>query len=225
MNPDGSIGERYKKYHGEVQQGIAVDAVLASYFPAHYKGVFFDIGAYESISLSNSYHFEMNKWDVHCFEANIFLIDELKSKRKNVYNYAISYENKDMVEFNVVKGVWGMAGISAINLDPDYMRTYSEGIHEIIKIQVPQKTLNSIIETEISYITEIDIMSIDVEGGELNVLKGIDLNKYKPKILVIENIFNKPDIYDYLKQFNYILDKHIDYNQYYKLETYNFINN
>jgi hypothetical protein len=68
-------------------------------------------------------------------------------------------------------------------------------------------------------------MSIDVEGGELNVLKGIDLNKYKPKILVIENIFNKPDIYDYLKQFNYILDKHIDYNQYYKLETYNFINN
>lgn len=222
---DNSIYEKYEEFHGEVQQGIAVDAVLASYFPADYKGVFFDIGAYESISLSNSYHFEMNKWDVHCFEANIFLIDELKSKRKNIYNYAISYENKDMVEFNVVKGVWGMAGISAINLDPDYMRTYSEGIHEIIKIQVPQKTLNSIIETEISYISEIDIMSIDVEGGELNVLKGIDLNKYKPKILVIENIFNKPDIYDYLKQFNYILDKHIDYNQYYKLETYNFINN
>ena len=226
---DTSIYQKYKEFHGEVQQGIAVDAVLASYFPADYKGVFFDIGAYESISLSNSYHFEMNKWDVHCFEANIFLIDELKSKRKNVYNYAISYENKDMVEFNVVKGIWGggslMAGVSAINLDPDYMRTFSHKIKEIIKIQVPQKTLNSIIETELSYITEIDVISIDVEGGELNVLKGIDLNKYKPKILVIENIFNKPDIYDYLKQFNYILDKHIDYNQYYKLETYNFINN
>lgn len=113
-----------------------------------------------------------------------------------------------------------MAGLSAINLDQDYMNQFSSGIRELFKIEVPQKTLNSIIESEISYITEIDIMSIDVEGGELNVLKGIDLDKYKPKILVVENVFNKQDIYDYLKKFDYVLDKHIDYNQYYKLATY-----
>jgi len=150
----------------------------------------------------------------------------LKSKRKNVYNYAISDENLDTVSFNVVKGSWGggsmMAGLSAINLDTDYMNKFSQGIREIVKIEVPQKTLNSIIESEISEVTTIDIMSIDVEGGELNVLKGVDLNKYKPKILVIENIFNKPDIYDYLKLFGYVLDKQIEYNQYYKLSSYDY---
>jgi FkbM family methyltransferase len=212
---------KYEQYHGEIQQGKYVDEILASYFPAGYKGTFFDIGAYEAINISNSYHFEMNGWKTYCFEANTLLISDLKSKRTNVFNYAVSNENKDFCEFNVVKGVWGggslMAGLSAIDLDADYMNRFSDGIKEIIKIKVPQKTLNNVIETEISDLIEIDIMSIDVEGGELNVLKGLDLNKYKPKILVIENVFNKSDIYDYLKNYSYILDKHIDYNQYYKL--------
>ena len=172
-----------------------MDEILAEYFPIGYKGVFFDVGAYEAINISNRYHFEMNGWETYCFEANTLLIDELKSKRKNVFNYAISDENKDVCEFNVVKGPWGggslMAGLSAINLDPDYMNKFSSEIKEIFQVKVPQKTLNSIIETEIDTLREIDIMSIDVEGGELNVLKGLDLHKYKPKILVIENVFNK----------------------------------
>ena len=50
-------------------------------------------------------------------------------------------------------------------------------------------------------------MSIDVEGGELKVLQGIDLNKYKIKIMVIENVFNDSKIFEYLKQYGYILDK------------------
>ena len=212
----------YNLFHGEVQHGRHIDQVLRDYYPEYnYNGVFLDIGAYEPINISNSYHFEMNNWSVYCFEANTLLINELRSKRKNVYNYAIAHENKDNIQFNVVKGVWGggslMAGLSAIELDKEYMNKFQCGIREIIKITVPQRTLNSVIEDEIPAIKEIDIMSIDVEGGELNVLKGIDLLKYKPKILVIENVFNKTDILNYLKQFGYILDKHIDYNQYYKL--------
>ena len=86
-----------------------------------------------------------------------------------------------------------------------------------MQIDVPMRTLNSIIETEIPHVTSIDIMSIDVEGGELNVLKGLDLERYKPKIMVVENVFNSPNINEYLTKYNYVLDKQIDYNQYYKL--------
>jgi FkbM family methyltransferase len=165
----------------------------------------------------------MNGLNVYCFEANTLLIDDLKNHRKNVYNYAISNEDKDLCEFNVVKGCWGggsqMAGVSAINLDENYMKTFKYGIKDIIKINVPQKTLNTILRTEIQQIKEIDIISIDVEAGELNVLKGLDLLKYKPKIMVIENVFNNSNIEEYLKLYNYVLDKHIDYNQYYKLKN------
>ena len=44
------------------------------------------------------------------------------------------------------------------------------------------------------------------------MLKGLNLNKYKVKIFVIENVFNNPSISEWLKQYNYVLDKKIDYN-------------
>ncbi len=70
------------------------------------------------------------------------LINELQSLRKNVYNYAIYDENKDNIEFSVVKagygGGSGMAGISAIELSEKYLSTFYHG-EEIIKINVAQK--------------------------------------------------------------------------------------
>ena len=110
-----------------------------------------------------------------------------------------------------------MAGISAIELSEQYLKTFYHG-EELIKINVEQKTLNTILDNILKLTTNtIDIMSIDVEGGELKVLQGIDLNKYKVKIMVIENVFNDVRISEYLKQYNYILDKKIEYNEYYRL--------
>ena len=210
----------YTQFHGEVQNGKAVDETLREYFPDYsYKGVFFDVGAYEPINISNSYHFEKNDWDVYCFEANTMRIEELNRERKNVFNYAIYDENKDEVVFNVVHagygGGSGTAGISAIDLSPKYLAQFGHCITDIVKISVPQKTLNTILETELTSVVKIDVMSIDVEGGELKVLMGLDLNKYKPTLIVAENVYNEQDIYDHLIQNGYKLDKQIDYNQYY----------
>lgn len=111
----------------------------------------------------------------------------------------------------------GMAGISAVELSPQYMNTFYKG-NQIIKIGVEQKTLDNLLDNTIGLTsTDIDIMSIDVEGGELKVLKGLNLNKYKVKVFVIENVFNDPAIGAWLSQFNYRLDKRIEYNEYYVL--------
>lgn len=50
--------DTYKQFHGEVLENISVDAILRSYFSDYsYKGVFLDVGAFEPIRISNSYHF------------------------------------------------------------------------------------------------------------------------------------------------------------------------
>ena len=39
--------------------------------------------------------------------------------------------------------------------------------------------------------TDIDYLSIDIEGGEMDVLESIDFSKYKIKVISVEN--NSPD--------------------------------
>jgi len=216
----------YELFHGEVQAGKTVDQTLREYFPDYdYKGVFFDVGAFEPITISNSYHFERNGWTCYCFEANTDGIPLLKEHRANVFNYAISNEDKDSVTFNVVlvprPGFpnW-TASYSAIEIDEDYKRIFGWSPTALTQITVPQRTLNTIIETEIPDLKKIDIMSIDIEGGELNCLYGLDIEKYAPSVLVIENATNDVKIKDYLGSFGYELDKHISYNQYYVSKSF-----
>ncbi len=210
----------YTVFHGEVQHGNRVDEILRGYFPDYnYKGVFFDVGAYEPINISNSYHFEKNDWDVYCFEANTELIPFLKDYRKNVYNCAIYDENKESVTFHVVKGPWGggscTAGISAVELDPDYLKQFGNRIESIKEITVPQYTLTHMLENDLKHISKIDILSIDVEGGELKVIQGLDFIRFSPTVILVENVFERIDIEILLESYGYSLDKVVEYNQYY----------
>jgi FkbM family methyltransferase len=57
-------------------------------------------------------------------------------------------------------------------------------IEEII--QVPLVAINSIMET---YFPDgVDILSIDTEGYDLEILRSLDFNKYKPQIMCVETL-------------------------------------
>jgi FkbM family methyltransferase len=212
----------YTHFHGEHLDGLYVDQVIREYFPDYtYKGVFFDIGAFDPIHISNSYHFEKNGWDCYLFEANTELIPRLKEHRKNVFNYALYDEDKESIEFNVVDtGNW-TAGFSAIELNKEYEIIFpTSNNKEIRKVTVPQRMLDTVIQNEIPQLQHIDVMSVDIEGGELKMLKGFDLAKYPPKLIVIENVTNDSKYAEYLSKFNYRIDKHISYNQYFVHNSY-----
>ena len=207
----------YTQFHGEVLNGIPVDSVLRSYFPDYaYKGVFIDIGAFEPIRISNSYHFEKNGWDVYCFEANTNSIPLLKQHRAHVYNYAIYDMDRECVTFNIVESNGWTAGFSAIELDEGIANVFKTANKKITQINVPQRTLNTVLHTDISNVNNIDILKIDIEGGELKCLQGLDLSIYRPKIILLENICKNIRINEYLHAHGYILDKEISYNQFYK---------
>jgi hypothetical protein len=69
---------------------------------------------------------------------------------------------------------------------------------------VKTTTLNSVFSK--FQIKEFDYLSIDTEGNELAVLDGLDLKKYRPKIITIEhNYVNENLIFKRLSQHNYKL--------------------
>jgi hypothetical protein len=63
---------------------------------------------------------------------------------------------------------------------------------------------------------KIDYLSIDVEGHDLKVLQGFDIQRHRPQLIVIEDDFNnRLQIYSYLKQRGYRLVKRTGCNNWY----------
>lgn len=209
------FGEKYNNKH--------VDEILYEYFPdPTYKGVFFDVGAFEPITISNSHYFYLNGWRVYCFEANPDKIPLLRENRQHVFHYAISdTDSNEPLPFEVADLDGWTASYSAITISNDYKKIFGWNDKHIVRtIHVQQKTLNTIIQEEIKDLDTIDIMSLDVEGYELQCLNGLDLEKYPPKIIVLENADHNTKIGSYLEMFGYRLDKQIAYNEYYTHKNY-----
>lgn len=64
------------------------------------------------------------------------------------------------------------------------------------------RSLTSLLD-ELNFPLNIDFISIDTENTELDVLKGIDINKYNIKLFVIENNYNELKCEMYLNPYGY----------------------
>ena len=107
------------------------------------------------------------------------------------------------------------------------INTISKEVHDSRKKKaekvkkIQSTTLDSIIKDSPYFNKKINLLSIDVEGNELNVLKGFNIKKYYPEVIVIEYLdlkmkkleFHNQDInriinseiYKYLTSYNYHL--------------------
>jgi len=68
-------------------------------------------------------------------------------------------------------------------------------------VSVEAQTLDTLLEA--SSITQIDLLSLDVEGTEIDVLKGFDLQKYCPKLILLEDKFLYLEKHFFLKKHGY----------------------
>jgi Methyltransferase FkbM domain len=69
------------------------------------------------------------------------------------------------------------------------MTTISKGASEGKKViaKIVTKNLTSILDSTKYKNTEIDLLSVDVEGVDLEVLKGLNFDIYNPKVIVVES--------------------------------------
>jgi hypothetical protein len=81
----------------------------------------------------------------------------------------------------------------------DWKTTYNNLEKKEIKIKV--RKLDTILK-ELK-IKKIDILTIDVEGNEMEVLEGFNIKKYKPTVIVLENIGGYFNFHDVLTPHGY----------------------
>ena len=192
-----------------------VDIILQKIFKTQNNGVYIDIGCQNPIKNNNTYLLYKKGWEGINVDLDKDNIKLFNSARPNDYNLtkAVSSEVKDV-------DLYFYHSKSPINtIDKKTSEFQNAKVSSIKKIKTD--TLNNIISYTKYKDRSIDLLSIDVEGHELEVLKGFDLTKYKPKVIVVEYLdlnvskleiknltlkdVTHTEIYKYLSSKDYIL--------------------
>ena len=156
----------------------SVDLIINELFKNKQKGIYIDVGCNHPFIGNNTYKLFKKGWSGINIDLDYTFIDSFNFYRPNDYNLQIGVSDK-----NGDQEMYFHHERSAINTLDSKRSTKS-----ILKKNIKTLTLNNIIENSKFKNQQIDYLSIDVEGFELNVLKGFDLNKYKPQALSIEYI-------------------------------------
>lgn len=154
-------------------------------------GVFVDVGAFDGIHLSNSYSFELAGWRGICVEPipDIYELC-LRNRPRTACVHAACVGDPAIDRVTLKREKLGLLSTVSEDIDEaDIRRRYEnrglefEGFESI---DVPARTLDSILDEQLPDGVGIDFVSIDVEGAEVQVLDGFDLNRFRPRIVVVE---------------------------------------
>ena len=174
-----SIQKRKFKYQKQSYSFNGVDLIVNYIFKNKKEGFYLDIGAQHPISNNNTYIFFKRGWKGVNIDLDKKNIDLFKIARPDDFNlnYAISDSEKEVDLFFYHES-------SPINtLSKKVSNFQKANVSQVKKIKTT--TLDKILD-EISLQHRIDYMNIDVEGYEEQVLKGFNINKFKPYVISIE---------------------------------------
>jgi len=187
------------------------------------NGFFVELGANNGYNQSNTFHLEyLKNWNGLLIEGIPELYQTCKYLRLNsiVENYACV--NKDFNSTEIEMRYAGLMSIvkGALKSEIDDNNHIKKGIecqklHEEYTVKVKTNTLTNILNQ--NKITKIDFLSLDVEGYELEVLKGFDLEKFKPTYICVEARFYE-EVNSYLKSKYKMIEQLTKHDYLYKIK-------
>jgi len=175
------------------------------------KGFFVEVGANDPEFLSQTWHLEKKGWTGVLVEPLPDRADQLRKKRPNSRVFEVACGSPDQVgEAEFYVGEADQISSLRKNVDDPKAQYFKS-------IRVRVLTLDSILE-EVKA-ERVDFLSIDTEGTELDVLKGFNLQRWRPHLLLIEDKVHSLKKHFYIKSKGYKLVRRTGVNNWYIPET------
>lgn len=157
------------------------DAIVRSLLDEYTPGFYIDVGCNDPITGSNTLSLYLHGWRGIAIDANERAIERFRQVRRRdiALCAAVSDEEREMVfhEFD-----FDLVSTLSEEVLPEYRGKWSERSQRKVKTQ----TLNALLDAYLPDGADIGLLSIDVEGHDLQVLRSIDLDRYRPKLILVE---------------------------------------
>lgn len=195
-------------YYSQLGQDEIVERFFAEHPPK--SRVFVEVGAFDGVHYSNVRRLrETHGWTGVSIEP----------VGKNYDKLSASYTGQPVICVRCAIGE--KEGVAELNVSsyphlPDWgsdVATLSESETKRWQQQygavwhkerVSVKTLTTVLRE--NHIETVDFLSVDAEGHDLDVLKGLDFSAYQPQLIVVEYNRHRQEIYDFLTENGYRLN-------------------
>jgi FkbM family methyltransferase len=160
------------------------------------NGVFVDVGAYDGVSISNSYFMESRLgWRGVCVEPLVGAVFEALQRQRQCATFNVAaFNSSGHAEFTVVPKARAydsggtshmLSGISGAYDAKHVTRIIEEANNTgIDTIRVPTVLLRDILRQ--AGVTHVDVLSVDTENSEAQVLRGMDFAEVYVDVVVVE---------------------------------------
>ena len=160
------------------------DIILKSLFKNKPRGFYVDVGAHHPERYSNTFLLYKKGWCGINIDANPDAIKLLNKARPIDINIEAGIgESKDTLTYHMFQD-------SAVNTFSEAeakkwrLSSWNKYLgNKIIKLS----SINTILENNLPLETNIDLLTIDVEGLDLAVIQDLDWRKYNPSVVIVED--------------------------------------
>ncbi len=182
------------------------EEILEKLFKRNFKGTYLDIGCFHPTKFNNTNKMHKSGWAGINIDLNPLTIDLFNFLRPKDINICAAISNKKKNT-----KLFYHHDLSSQNTLSSSHAKWMEGnfkLKDLTTKSIKTKKLKNILDKH--HIKKIDFLNIDIEGGEYDVIKSINLNKYKIQVICIEILEynkiqknNKKKIIRYLKKNNF----------------------
>lgn len=165
-------------------------------------GVFVEVGAYDPVFQSQTLHLELTGWNGLLVEPVPEFAENLRRARQADVVQCACVAPEAAASGRVA--LLERRGNSTIVFDPRKVRP------EDYVLEVPAATLDSVLDG--AGLSRIDFLSVDVEGAEPDVLRGVTLSRFQPSLVVVDDRERFGETCSVLRGANYHLVRRTGHN-------------
>lgn len=146
---------------------------------------YLDLGAYDAIQLSNTYHFYEQGSTGVCVEADPELASRIIKQRPNdrILNVAVSGQDRGTRDFFLMSP----PTLNTLSRAEAHRLEHEEACPIRGTTTVDVVPVSEIVATHFAE-RSLDFLSIDVEGGDADIIAGFDFGLARPKVICVETL-------------------------------------
>jgi FkbM family methyltransferase len=160
------------------------DMVLQSLFQGQRTGFYVDVGAHHPVLYSNTYFFYRQGWrgiNIDAMPGSMAAFRAVRPEDVNLeYAIAESAATRTYYQFD-------NPAVNGFSRELSECREAEGHFRLIGQREIPTTTLANALDAHLPPGRDIDFLSVDVEGLDLEVLRSNDWAKYRPKAVVAED--------------------------------------